>query len=241
MFSQMRTIAVLAELAAEPGNPIVFDSAESAAANDEEGRFASWAWRIGAISFAHLENPYEFEQTALLHWLSTLRFPEYQLGDAAMAAAWVRIDAWVLDLGEAVDIYRDTDLVTFAAQLETLTVDLEEKTALLCTLLATVGQRAEEDPGDRGSVLARLALEELLLATEYLGVVRSLLGSPEVQWLTGDATNLTVADDGVTSHAEALRAWQHAIDFSLYLHALYRDQAVVSVPPPAIPQAGGRS
>lgn len=141
-----------------------------------------------------------------------LRNPDQELalGQEARILAWEQIDEWVSELSETIDVVDWRALqVLEGGWLSTAMVPV------LCATLATEWQISDElassPSADQSAFFREIAIQELLLATEYLEAIEAYMSRPEIDWWRApDVDESQNANDGVTSSSEYVVLWKEA-------------------------------
>lgn len=160
-----------------------------------------------------------------------LRDPDAQLAvsQEARLLVWERIDAWVTELLGVIDTQPDP-LWHAVRGLEDGGLSTS-MVPLLCVALATEWSISdnessatllEELRNDPSIFFSELAVQELLLATEYLQIIEEHLSQPDVDWFRAADVDESQAVDGVTSSSEYVVLWHQAA-----LHVLNRYRILV--------------
>lgn len=148
-----------------------------------------------------------------------LRDPEPRLvvSQEARLLVWERIDAWVTELLGAIDIEADPP---WHAVLGLEAADLSSSMVpLLCVALATEWRISNEESSatllaelrnDPSIFFRELAVQELLLATEYLQTIEEHLNQPDVDWFRAENVDESQAADDITSSSEYVFLWYQA-------------------------------
>ena len=173
----------------------------------------------------------EFAPTPF-HYDSLIRHrdPGLVVGPSDLDRAWEEVDATMAPVKDIADAW---DLQAVPG-LEPLLADIDELEALLCVIVATEWQQAQDVIEDQGEdwvaensqvLYDYVAAQEALLALEYVRVVAAHMQEPEVDWLRApDVDESSNQFDGVTSTFEYVSVWIDGARKTLESCDLLREQ-----------------